>query len=208
MPIKDSMIALIQVVNMPIRIRTDRKIGSIAPTNRITAAALNQANVPPAQFVQVVDYVPVALTADNAPQLVQFVREQTNSGVQAPARIPGKRKTGIVQFQRPYQLAFFRFETYQAQLLAGIKMDDSHLQGKVQFSGSPPVKKGVDHLSVHSLLPTGNYMTTLVACCSGAHRRSRCRRRIAAPARTAHSNSLSAHIAHSPDSSTASSTAK
>src|SRR5437667_6266907 len=62
-----------------------------------------------------------------------------------------------------------------AQLLAGIKMDDSHLQGKVQFSGSPPVKKGVDHLSVHSLLPTGNYMTTLVACCSGAHRRSRCK---------------------------------
>ena len=51
-------------------------------------ATLNNANVPPTQIVEVLRYVPVALTTDNAPQFVQFVQQQTTQGVTGPALVP------------------------------------------------------------------------------------------------------------------------
>jgi hypothetical protein len=51
-------------------------------------ATMNNANVPPTQIVEVLRYVPVALTTDNAPQFVQFVQQQTTQGVTGPALVP------------------------------------------------------------------------------------------------------------------------
>ncbi|HEX9500083.1 MAG TPA: hypothetical protein VGA10_00370 [Thermoanaerobaculia bacterium] len=51
-------------------------------------ATLNNANVPPTQIVEVLRYVPVALTIDNAPQFVQYVQQQTTQGVTGPALVP------------------------------------------------------------------------------------------------------------------------
>jgi len=51
-------------------------------------STLNQANVPPQQFVQVVQYAPVALTAQNAPQpFVPFVQTQVAQGITGPALV-------------------------------------------------------------------------------------------------------------------------
>jgi hypothetical protein len=49
---------------------------------------MNSANVPPTQIVEVLRYVPVALTTDNAPQFVQFVQQQTTQGITGPALVP------------------------------------------------------------------------------------------------------------------------
>src|SRR5258708_30572470 len=51
-------------------------------------ATMNNANVPPTQIVEVLRFVPVALTTDNAPQFVQFVQQQTTQGVTGPALVP------------------------------------------------------------------------------------------------------------------------
>jgi hypothetical protein len=51
-------------------------------------ATLNNANVPPTQIVEVLRYVPVALTTENAPQFVQYVQQQTTQGVTGPALVP------------------------------------------------------------------------------------------------------------------------
>jgi hypothetical protein len=52
------------------------------------AAALNQADVPPTQFVQVVSYAPQTLVqAQPQPAFVDFVRTQTRRGVRGPALV-------------------------------------------------------------------------------------------------------------------------
>lgn len=48
------------------------------------AAALNQADVPPTQFVQVVSYSPQTLASQQQPAFVDFVRTQTRQGVRGP----------------------------------------------------------------------------------------------------------------------------
>jgi len=51
-------------------------------------ATLNQANVPPAQFVEVVRYAPVAITYQQAPQpFVPFVQTQFAQGITGPALV-------------------------------------------------------------------------------------------------------------------------
>jgi hypothetical protein len=50
------------------------------------AAALNQADVPPTQFVQVVSYAPQTLTVQQ-PAFVDFVQTQTRQGVRGPALV-------------------------------------------------------------------------------------------------------------------------
>jgi hypothetical protein len=50
------------------------------------AAALNQAEVPPTQFVQVVSYAPQTLTVQQ-PAFVDFVQTQTRQGVRGPALV-------------------------------------------------------------------------------------------------------------------------
>ena len=49
-------------------------------------ASLNQASVPPAEFVQVIRYVPVALVVEEErPRFVEFVRTQVDQGVTGKA---------------------------------------------------------------------------------------------------------------------------
>jgi hypothetical protein len=59
-------------------------------------ATLNNALVPPAQMIEVVRYVPVALV-DEGPAFVQYVQQQTVQGVTGPALVPV-----IVQRLQPY----------------------------------------------------------------------------------------------------------
>src|SRR5438132_3902996 len=49
---------------------------------------LNQANVPPAQEIQVIRYVPVALVVDNGQTFVQYVQQQVAQGITGPALVP------------------------------------------------------------------------------------------------------------------------
>jgi len=49
--------------------------------------AFNEADVPPAQFVEVIRYVPVALIDDNGRPFVQYVRDQTLRGVTGNALV-------------------------------------------------------------------------------------------------------------------------
>jgi hypothetical protein len=51
-------------------------------------ATLNSANVPVAQEIQVIRYVPVALAADTGPQFVDFVQTQVTQGVTGQALVP------------------------------------------------------------------------------------------------------------------------
>lgn len=51
-------------------------------------ATLNQANVPPAQQIQIIRYVPVALVVDNGQPFVQYVQQQVAQGVTGPALVP------------------------------------------------------------------------------------------------------------------------
>lgn len=60
-------------------------------------ATLNNANVPPAQEIEIVRYVPVALVSDNGSQFVQFVQTQVSQGVTGPALVPV-----VVQRLQPY----------------------------------------------------------------------------------------------------------
>lgn len=50
-------------------------------------ATLNNANVPPAQIIEVVRYVPVALI-DNGQPFVQYVQQQVSQGITGPALVP------------------------------------------------------------------------------------------------------------------------
>ena len=50
-------------------------------------ASLNNANVPPAQMIEVVRYVPVALVFEGQP-FVQYVQDQTSQGVTGPSLVP------------------------------------------------------------------------------------------------------------------------
>jgi hypothetical protein len=51
-------------------------------------ASLNTANVPPAQMIEVVRYVPVALVDNNGQTFVQYVQDQTSQGITGPALVP------------------------------------------------------------------------------------------------------------------------
>jgi len=50
-------------------------------------STLNQANVPPTQFVEVVQYAPVALTTQNAQPFVPWVQTQFAQGITGPALV-------------------------------------------------------------------------------------------------------------------------
>jgi hypothetical protein len=50
-------------------------------------ATLNQANVPPVQFVEVVRYVPVMVTQPAQPTFVEFIRTETSNGITGPALV-------------------------------------------------------------------------------------------------------------------------
>jgi hypothetical protein len=73
---------------MPLAVAAVADLAGV-PTNRLAdfVATLNNAFVPPTQFVQVLRYVPVALVADNGAQFVDYVQTQVAQGVTGPALI-------------------------------------------------------------------------------------------------------------------------
>src|SRR5438874_5082971 len=75
---------------MPLAVAAMSELTGI-PQNQLAdlALTLNQADVPPTQFVQVVSYAPQTLVVQQSPQpqpaFVDFVRTQTQQGVRGPA---------------------------------------------------------------------------------------------------------------------------
>jgi hypothetical protein len=77
------------VIMLPLAVAAISNITGVSQNQLANfVATLNNANVPPTQIVEVLRYVPVALTTDNAPQFVQFVQQQTTQGVTGPALVP------------------------------------------------------------------------------------------------------------------------
>lgn len=78
---------LLSLVAMPVAVAAVADLAGI-PQQQLfdIVAQLNQANVPPPQFVEVVRYVPVAFVDTNtSPQFVQYVTTQVSNGVTGPA---------------------------------------------------------------------------------------------------------------------------
>lgn len=75
---------LLALVAMPLAVAAVSDMANV-PQNQLfdLVSLLNHADVPPAQFVEVVRYVPVALVtpAGNQPTFVQFVRTQEQTGL-------------------------------------------------------------------------------------------------------------------------------
>lgn len=75
------------------------------PTDQLASlvATLNNANMPVAQEIQIVRYVPVALV-DNGPQFVQFVQQQTSQGITGPALVPVVTQQLQTYYPQPAQI--------------------------------------------------------------------------------------------------------
>jgi hypothetical protein len=75
---------LLSLVAMPLAVAAVSDMTNV-PQNQLfdLVSLLNQADVPPAQFVEVVRYVPVALVTpvDNGPTFVEYVRMQEQQGL-------------------------------------------------------------------------------------------------------------------------------
>jgi hypothetical protein len=75
---------LLALVAMPLAVAAVSDMTNV-PQNQLIdfVSLLNRADVPPAQFVEVVRYVPVALVTpvDNGPTFVEYVRTQEQQGV-------------------------------------------------------------------------------------------------------------------------------
>jgi hypothetical protein len=84
----------VAVAAMPLAVAAMSELTGI-PQNQLAdlAAALNEADVPPTQFVQVISYAPQTLVVQPQPQpqqqttFVDFVRTQTRQGVRGPALV-------------------------------------------------------------------------------------------------------------------------
>jgi len=74
---------LLSAVAMPLAVAAASDLNGVNEPDLIDLVTqLNQANVPPTEFVQIVRYVPVALIDQNGqPQIVQYVTTETSRGV-------------------------------------------------------------------------------------------------------------------------------
>jgi len=74
---------LLSLVAMPLAVAAASDLNGVQQNDLIDLVTqLNQANVPPTEFVQIVRYVPVALIDQNGqPQIVQYVTTETSRGV-------------------------------------------------------------------------------------------------------------------------------
>src|SRR2546428_4661123 len=74
---------LLATIAMPLAVDAVANVNGV-PQSRLVdlVTALNQANVPPTQFVEVIRYTPPALIVQNnqQPDLLQFVRDQVAQG--------------------------------------------------------------------------------------------------------------------------------
>jgi hypothetical protein len=78
----------LSLIALPLAVAAVADIAGM-PQNELAnlVAALNQANVPPPQVIEVLRFVPVALVIDNGQPFVQFVQQQTTQGVTGPALV-------------------------------------------------------------------------------------------------------------------------
>ncbi|HWW61452.1 MAG TPA: hypothetical protein VN181_08805, partial [Thermoanaerobaculia bacterium] len=76
---------LLSLVAMPLAVAAVAEITDV-PANELSdlVATLNQANVPPTEFIQVIRYVPVALVE---PGFVDYVHTQADRGVRGSALV-------------------------------------------------------------------------------------------------------------------------
>jgi hypothetical protein len=100
---------LLALVAMPLAVAAVSEVTDV-PVNELVdfVSLLNQADVPPAQFVEVVRYVPVALVVQNdEPNFVEFVRTRTQTGVS------GATLVTVIQdrYQTMYSLPATQFQT-------------------------------------------------------------------------------------------------
>ena len=77
---------LLSLVTMPLAVAAVSDVTGVSQNDLVNVVtALNQANVPPPQFVEIVRYVPVALVdSATAPQFVQFVDTQSTTATRSP----------------------------------------------------------------------------------------------------------------------------
>src|SRR5213596_1241467 len=76
---------LLATIAMPLAVNAVANVNGV-PQSRLAdlVSALNQANVPPTQFVEVIRYTPPAL---NQPEFVQYVQTQASQGVTGDALV-------------------------------------------------------------------------------------------------------------------------
>lgn len=80
---------LLSLIGLPLAVAAISNLTGVSQDSLANLmATLNQANVPPAQQIQVVRYVPVALVVDNGQTFVQYVQQQVAQGVTGPALVP------------------------------------------------------------------------------------------------------------------------
>ena len=81
---------LLALVAMPLAVAAVSEITDVPASDLIDVVTLlNDADVPPVQFVEVVRYVPVALVVEDntQPTFVEVIREQEQAGVRGPALV-------------------------------------------------------------------------------------------------------------------------
>lgn len=80
---------ILALVAMPLAVAAVSDVAGVPESElRDLLAMLNNADVPPVQFVEVIRFVPVALVAESErPAFVQFVRTQSEAGVRGPALV-------------------------------------------------------------------------------------------------------------------------
>ncbi len=79
---------LLSTIAMPLAVAAVANVAGVQQSPLADlVTALNQANVPPTQFVQVIRYVPVALVDQNGQPFIAFVREQTTQGITGDALV-------------------------------------------------------------------------------------------------------------------------
>lgn len=80
---------LLALVAMPLAVAAVSEVSDVPVSDLIDIVTLlNDANVPPVQFVEVIRYTPVALVVDNEPDFDDVLRAQIAQGVQGPALVP------------------------------------------------------------------------------------------------------------------------
>jgi hypothetical protein len=79
---------LLSIIAMPLAVAAVSNVSGVSQTQLADlVTTLNQANVPPTRFVEVIRYVPVALVDQNGQPFVAFVRQETVQGVTGDALV-------------------------------------------------------------------------------------------------------------------------
>ena len=80
---------LLSLVAMPLAVSAVADVAGVPVDDLMSVVSmLNQADVPPPQFIEVVRYIPVALVVENdEPDFVEFVRLQTDQGIRSDALV-------------------------------------------------------------------------------------------------------------------------